>query len=178
MRHQLRPTIDSLESKALLSGVGTGLMAHSAVLQFEAQQVEKAPMITVKLTPREHLVLDQIQRLVTSGMTVTLTTDRPAYNPGQVVHITLTMTNTSNHEEIVGIGPSIDGFSITHNNVVIWRSNAGPQPTYIQRRAVKPGQSIVLTASWTATNLTGTFVVANQLAPAGPTATFTVSKPT
>ena len=69
-------------------------------------------------------------------MTVTLTTNHSSYNPGQIAKMTLTMTNTTNHDLKVGIGPSIDGFNIRHNGKLIWISNPQPQPEYIVLRTL------------------------------------------
>jgi hypothetical protein len=108
-------------------------------------------------------------------MAVSLTTNQAVYHPGQVATMTLTIRNTSTHAETIAMGPSIDGFFITHNDQVIWRSNAGPQPDFILLRVLRPGQSITLTANWTVPAATGSFVVHNQLFPDGPTATFAVT---
>jgi Intracellular proteinase inhibitor len=154
MIHQLHPSIDGLENKTLLSHLVAGLMAHHpTMLQAE------------------------VQREVTgSAMTVSLSTNQTTYNPGQVVQITLTMTNTSNHNETVLFGPSMDGFFITQNDKVIWRSNEGVEPEYIAKRILKPGQSITLTARWTVPpSVTGNFVVHDQMFPSGPVATFHVT---
>ena len=94
--------------------------------------------------------------------------------------MTLTATNDSNHNVTVAVGPNSNVFTITQNGQIIWRSNSGPQPLRpTVLRVLHPGQSLTLTASWTATAM-GTFVVHNQLAPQGPMATFSVeaSQPT
>jgi hypothetical protein len=156
MRHQLRPSIDGLENKALLSHVAASLVAHHIVLLHDVQR--------------------EVQRVEsTSAMAVSLTTNQPAYNPGQVVKMTLTLTNNSRHNETVLLGPSTDGFLITHNDKVIWRSNDGVMPFYIARDILKPGQSVTLSAHWTVPASTGNFVVHNQMFPAGPAATFAVT---
>jgi hypothetical protein len=152
MRHQLRPSVDGLENKILLSHLAAGLMAHHPLPQHEVQPVRGV-----------------------AAMAVSLTTNQPAYNRGQVVIMTLTMTNNSNHNETVMLGPSKDGFLITHNAKVIWRSNAGFVPQYLVKRILKPGQSMTLSAHWTVPAMTGNFVVHNQMFPAGPVATFNVT---
>jgi hypothetical protein len=150
LKHQMRPSVEGLENKTLLSHVAASLVAHHFALAHDAALVK------------------------TGSMAVDLTTNRPAYNPGQVVTVTLTMTNDSNHKERVLMGPSIDGFSVTHDGSVIWRSNRRSAPQYIARDMLVPGESIYLTAKWTATG-TGSFVAHNQIYPAVPMARFTVS---
>ena len=78
-------------------------------------------------------------------MTVSLTTNQNTYNPGQVVQITLTLTNASKHNETILNGPSQDVFSITQNNKVeFWRSkSAGFVPTIHCRRRNPQTGSIV-----------------------------------
>jgi len=109
-------------------------------------------------------------------LAVSLTTDRSYYNLGQPVNMTLTETNNSSHDVTVDFGPTIDGFSITHNGATVWVSNHGPQPQYILWETLKPGQSFTLKATWNGmpNEPTGVFVVHNELFPNGPTATFTV----
>ncbi len=83
--------------------------------------------------------------------------------------MTLTMTNSSSQNETVALGPSIDGFFVTQNAKVIWRSNSGVEPQYIVRRILKPGQSITLSAQWTIpASVSGAFVVHNELFPSVP----------
>ena len=87
----------------------------------------------------------------------------------------LTATNDSNSNVMIWVGPKLNVFSITQNGQTIWRSNSGPQPLIpTVGRVLHPGQSLALMAHWTA-NATGTFLVHNQLAPQGPTATFSVA---
>ena len=88
--------------------------------------------------------------------------------------MTFTETNTSDSTVRVPIGPSIDGFTITHDGATVWKSNSGIEPDFIVLENLAPGASITLTATWTASNLTGTFAVHNQLDPEGPAATFEV----
>jgi hypothetical protein len=153
MRHQLRPSIDGLENKTLLSHLAVGLIAHNTVHQAEVQ-------LAVPAQP---------------AMTVSLTTNQLTYNPGDVVKMSLTMTNTSKKDETVELGPSTDGFFITQNGNVIWKSNDGVEPSFIVKEILKPGQSITLTADWTVpASATGTFVVHDQLFPSGPSAAFVV----
>jgi len=156
MRHQLRPNIEGLESKALLSHLAAGLMEHAA--------------IQVRILPHRPARL-----LALSDLAVSLTTNQSIYSRGEIVRMTLTMTNRTNQNIKVAIGPSIDGFNIRHNGRLVWLSNPQPQPEYVVLRTLHPGQSIVLTANWTVGAPTGSFVVHNQLFPNGPTAGFTVT---
>jgi len=114
-------------------------------------------------------------------LAVSLTTDHSSYNLGQPVNITLTETNISSHDVTVEFGPSIDGFSITHNGDTVWTSNNGRIPMYILMETLEPGQSFTLKAIWDGTQNerpptqpTGVFVVHNALIPNGPTTEFTV----
>ena len=103
--------------------------------------------------------------ITTSPLAVSLTTNQATYLPGQTVRMTFTETNTSDSTVRVPIGPSIDGFTITQNGATVWRSNAGIEPLIIVLENLAPGASITLSATWTASNLTGTFAVHNQLDP-------------
>jgi len=151
LKHQMRPSVEGLENKALLSHVAASLVAHHVAAAHDAQLVE------------------------TGSMAAALTTNKPTYNPGQVVSMTLTLTNNSNHNETVLLGPSVDGFSITHNGTVIWRSNQGVEPQYIAKDTLRPGQSVTLFGHWTATATAGSFVAHNQMYPTSPVASFTIS---
>jgi hypothetical protein len=115
------------------------------------------------------------------ALAVSLTTDHSVYQRGQPVNITLTATNISSHDVSVVSGPSINGFSITHNGALVWISNNGLVSHLIGLETLKPGQSITLKATWDGrsnvgppTTPTGVFVVDNALIPNGPTATFTI----
>ncbi len=153
MRKQMHPCSDGLETRTLLSHLVAGLMAHHPVRQAEVQRVEAG-----------------------SAMAVSLTTNQPTYSPGQVVQMSLTMTNTSNHNEPVRLGPSVDGFFITQNGKVIWRSNEGLEPQYIVIRILKPQQSVTLASHWTVpASVNGTLVVHDQMFPSGPLARFNVT---
>ena len=115
-----------------------------------------------------------------SDLTISLTTNQSIYSIGQNVQMSLIATNNTRHNVAVWVGPNSNVFSITQNGQIIWKSNSGHQPLRpTVRRVLHPGQSLTLTANWTATT-TGTFVVHNQMAPQGPVATFSVeaSQPT
>jgi hypothetical protein len=152
MRHRLQPRIESLEAKALLS--------HLALAP--AGRIEMRMAVP-------HLVARP------AALTVTLNTNQTIYRPGQVVSMTFTETNHTGHAVTVAIGPSIDGFFIGHQGSIVWRSNSGNQPQFIQRRILGAGQSITLTAQWSAGVTLGTYVVRNQMAPFGASATFQIA---
>lgn len=110
-----------------------------------------------------------------SDVAVTLTTDRPVYAQGEPVKMTLTETNVTSHEIAVPVGPSIDGFFVTHDGATIWSSNRGPVPLYIMLRPLAPGASFSLTATWNGapnegrpTTSTGLFQVHSQVPGASP----------
>jgi hypothetical protein len=117
-----------------------------------------------------------------SGLAVSLTTDKSSYQPGRPISMKLTETNMSNQPITIADGPSIDGFFVTHDDVTVWASNEGPVAMYLAMRTLQPGQSFSLNATWNGiqdegppVSSDGVFVVHNQLAPNGPTATITLS---
>jgi Intracellular proteinase inhibitor len=148
-------------------------------LQFEvmeSREVLSASLAGASLAPPTLVTFPDKMALA-----VSLTTDHSVYQRGQPVNITLTETNISSHDVQVTLGPSIDGFSITHNGALVWISNKGPVPQFLTVETLKPGQSITLQATWDGrsnvgppTTPTGVFVVHNALIPNGPTATFII----
>jgi hypothetical protein len=113
-----------------------------------------------------------------SGLSYSLTTNQASYQPGQPVVMTFRETNVSSQPISVEEGPSIDGFDVSQNGVVVWRSNTGILPMFIASESLQPGQSLTLSASWngmavgSTSPLQGTFVISNQL---NPSVTTTVS---
>jgi len=112
---------------------------------------------------------------VSQGLVVKLTTDHRVYRRGQPEVITLTETNTSQHDITVYSGPSTDGFFVTHNGRKVWASNVGPQPMFILVRRLAPGLSITQSATWNgqsnigpASTPTGHFLVGSQVEGAQP----------
>jgi len=177
MRHEMRPSIDRLEDKALLSNLAVGLIAHQPLLQAELQRVDRLHVV-VDRGLVQHSALHAAAQAPPSNhatwMALSMWTDQTTYNVGQTVHMYLTITNNSQTDQTVALGPSVDGFLITQNGNVIWQSNTGAQPQYIVNETLAPGQSVTLSSQctmWT----TGTFVVSNQMCPEGPFATFTVT---
>jgi hypothetical protein len=106
------------------------------------------------------------------SLEASLTTNQSSYVLHQVVAMTFTETNDTGHVVSVDMGPSFDGFFVTRGGKTIWRSNPNA-PDFVVLRRVLPGQSITLTADWTAPAMAGTYVAHNQLAP-NVTASFTV----
>ena len=142
MRQQLRPTIEPLETKSLLS-------------QFSPAGVDRhvgrgVPAMT---------------RTIASRLEVGLKTNEVSYTPGQIVRMTFTETNKTEHDVVVAIGPSMETFSISHRGKTIWRSNPGVASNDIYLKNLKPGEAFTLTAAWTANSVTGKYLVHNQLAP-------------
>ena len=108
MRHQLRPSIEPLETKSLLSHMAVGLIGH------ELAGVGPA-----------------VIGVPASSLELSLSTNQTSYAQGQVVRMTFTETNDTGHYVSVELGPAIDGFAITRGGHTIWRSNAGVNPEYI-----------------------------------------------
>ncbi len=147
MRRSRRLVLETLEGKVLLSASATPI----------------APVSPPIIAP------------VSQGLVVKLSTDHQVYRRGQPVVITLTETNTSQHDITVTSGPSVDGFFVTHNGRKVWASNAGVQPMFILVRTLAPGQSITQSATWNgqsnigpSSTPTGHLVVGSQVAGAQP----------
>jgi hypothetical protein len=108
-------------------------------------------------------------------LTDSLTTNQASYTPGEVVRMTLIETNNTGKSITIGVGPSVDAFSITFGGKTIWRSRSGFTPDYIVREVLRPGQSLTLTAAWTAKSVLGAYVAHNQMPPAAIHADFSVA---
>jgi hypothetical protein len=68
-------------------------------------------------------------RALLSGLAVTVTTDQPSYQVGQPINITLTETNTTDHDMTVAEGCGVNDLWATQNGAELWRkSKDGPQP--------------------------------------------------
>jgi hypothetical protein len=137
------------------------------------------------LSHRRVLAVELLEsRRLLSSLSYSLTTDSSTYQVGQPIHMTFTETNNGPRPVKVGIGPSNSGFDVAHDGHVVWMSNGGVQPMYIQLRVLQPGQSITRTATWNGipsvgppSELTGTFTVTNQQARTAAHATFTIQPP-
>lgn len=148
MKRSRVPAVERLEGRALLSA---GLR--------RARLPVAAPLVAS----------------VSEGVKVVLATDHPRYHRGQPVVMTLTATNTSNHDVTVPFGPSADGFYVTQNGRAVWASNSGPQPLYLVLKTLRPGESFTLSATWDghanfrpASTPAGALVVHSQVAGAAP----------
>jgi hypothetical protein len=134
------------------------------------------------MTRRNRLKVELLEvRTLLSGLIESLTTDRSVYEAGQPIQMTFTETNNGNQAVNVVEGPSVDGFNVEQNGVVVWQSNFGINPFVLVDRQLEPGQSLTLTAAWNGVGdaagspaLTGTFTVVNQLDPHGASATFQI----
>ena len=121
---------------------------------------------------------------ITSPFTDTLTTNQSDYSAGEPVQMTFTMTNTSDEPASVVWGAVNDGFIVTQGNQVVWQSNSGVNPQFLVNDTVQPGKSLTFPGTWdgtvasdsTATTLTGSFVVTNQLDPS-VSASFQIGAP-
>jgi hypothetical protein len=140
---------------------------NPAVERLEGKNLLTAPATVAPVAP--------IVAAADQGLVVKLTTDHAVYHLGQPVVMTLTETNTSQHNITIELGPSRDGFFVTLNGNEVWASNTGPQPQYILVETLKPGESVKLSATWNgrsnigpASTPTGTLVVHSQVAGAAP----------
>ena len=143
----------------------------------------QAARLRMKARPR----LDGLEEraLLSSGLSISLTTNQAVYQPGQPIQFTFTETNNSDHEINTSYGPSVDGFLVSENGNSLWASNAGINPLFIVLDPLEPGQSLTLHSTWNGVpNLPGsppilaggTIAVTNQLDPAA-SATFQIASP-
>jgi uncharacterized repeat protein (TIGR01451 family) len=158
--NRLRPCVESLESRTVLSG---------------------APMAQVLVAnpPQEPLI-----PLKTSFVPVT--TDRAVYRIGQPVTITITETNTSNHDIQVLTGCQILHATVTKGGATVWRFiDARECPTGLG--VLHAHQSRHFTLIWNGKfnipNLppgishTGTFVIHAGVDGVSGSATIVIKKP-
>jgi hypothetical protein len=148
MKRAQTPALERLEGKALLS-----------------------PGLRVAHVPMSPPIVAQANQ----GVRIVLTTDQQIHHRGQPVVMTLTETNTSNQTMTVPLGPSTDGFYVTHNGREVWASNSGPQPQFVLLKTLDAGESCRLSATWNghsnigpASIPAGTLVVHSQLPGAAP----------
>ena len=85
-KHRCRPNLEPLEVKSLLSHMASGLASGF------------------------HGIRMPVAKAGQGSLVLGLTTNQKTYTPGQVVQMTFTESNESNHAMLVAIGPSIDGF--------------------------------------------------------------------
>ncbi len=155
MKHQQRPGIESLETKALLSHIALALTGSHA-----GKSVPAA-----------------ILKPLGTHLDVTVTTNLASYTPGELVEMTLTETNKSGHDVFIEVGPSVNGFSITYGGKTIWRSNSRlrPIPQDILRERLLPGESFTLKNHWIARDVVGAYIAHNQAAPVADTGPFSIA---
>jgi len=120
MRRSRSLVLETLEGKVLLAAIATPV----------------APVSPPMIAP------------LSQGLVVKLSTDHQVYRRGQPVVMTLTETNTTQHDITVESGPGVGGFFVTHNGHRVWASNTGVQPMFVLLRTLAPGQSITQSASW------------------------------
>ena len=139
-----------------------------------------------KISLRPHVETMEPRALLSSDLSVSLTTDKAVYQPGQPIELTFTETNNSDHEISLSYGPSVDGFVVSEEGQPVWQSNAGANPMFIVLDKLEPGQSLTLHSTWNGVPnqqgsspilAGGTFTVTNELDPDGPSASFQIASP-
>jgi hypothetical protein len=166
MRHQLSPSVDSLETKTLLSQVSVGFIGPELPLGRPIPiEAPVTPAVGMPVSPIIGTPAPPVMEMPIASLETSIATNQHKYSPGQTVAMTFSVTNNTSETVSVPIGPSIDGFSVTSSGKTIWTSNSGVTPDFIALRTLAPGQSIHLTADWRAPSMTGTFAVHNQLDP-------------
>lgn len=119
MRHPLRPSLEPLESRTVLS-TATGMPALAS---------QAAP--TTQAT----------------SLVVTVTTDHAVYQRGQPVSITVTEKNTSRHDVPVLVGCQILSVSGSSNGSPVWRFR-DLRECATGRGVLHAGQSRQFTVVW------------------------------
>ena len=146
-------------------------MKRSRDLVLEALECKQLPSTVTPISWISPPAIDTSSQ----GLAVKLSTAHQVYKEGEPVVITLTETNTSQHDITVEQGPSIGGIEVSHNSREIWASNSGVQPMFIMLRTLAPGQSITQTTTWNgqsnigpAWTATGRLVIGSQIAGVQP----------
>ncbi len=117
-----------------------------------------------------------------SGLSESLTATPSRTTAGTSIVLTFTETNVTDHDISVTLAQSTDGFVASKGGRPVWTSNPGVQPGIVTVETLKPGQSLTLSETWDGVSntsaggpaLKGRFVIHNELAPDGPTATVTL----
>jgi hypothetical protein len=86
--------------------------------------------------------------LPSSGLTVVVTTNHRVYHTGQAVVLTLTETNTTNHDIKVFRTSTLGGFTVSQKGRELWKSDSPIQPMFAYIETLHPGESITQTATW------------------------------
>jgi hypothetical protein len=118
-------------------------MRRSRKLAFESLE-ERTLLSAVRLSVP--LAPPPIVAPLNPGPTVRLTTNQPVYRVGQPVVMTLTETNTNQHDINVFLGPSSNGLFATRDGGKVLATNSGVRPMFLVSQTIKPGDSITLTA--------------------------------
>src|SRR5262249_13821233 len=107
--------------------VNNQLAPHGPFATFSVAASQSAPPVSPPVPPVSPPV-PPVSPPIGTGLDITLTTDKASYTVGQVVHMSVTATNDTDHDVALWVGPNSNVFSITQNGQVIWQSNSGPQP--------------------------------------------------
>ena len=90
--------------------------------------------------------------LLSAGLTLSMTTDKPSYVAGQVVTLKLTETNTGTTSLKVTDKPSGVLFSVeTPGGATVWTDAGVSKPMFATVQTLKPGQSLSYTETWKST---------------------------
>jgi Domain of unknown function (DUF4232) len=122
-----------------------------------------------------------------TGLTPSITTDAPVYQPGRPIQIQFTDTNNTSQPIKFVYGPSDDGFDVSEGGAVVYKSNGGVNPMVLLLDTLQPGQSKSFDFTWNGVSGTSgqgtavsvapaTFTVTNQLDPS-VSATFQIASP-
>jgi hypothetical protein len=176
----MRPNIDALEDKALLSNLAIGFIGPNPLLRAEVHRANSIGLV-VNSAGVHHSSLQAATPAAVSPsaawMSMSMSTDKTTYRVGETVTMSLTIKNVSPVSHTIQLGGGHSAFYITQNGIspvngsVYWRQ---VQPPAIVYKTLAPGQSVTLSAQCAMTK-PGTFVVWNEMCEDGPWVTFTVS---
>lgn len=172
MRRSLRPEVDPLEDRALLSAAHVAhiaqaahhalvhhALAHHALAHHAHHNVHhpahhapaKPPVV---VTPPAPIVPPIAPTPVSpppataTEIATTITTDKTSYKAGDSVTMTLKQTNISDHAVTMTWGPSGNAFIVSKAGATVWQSNDGIQPQYVLVYTLQPGESRTFSAVW------------------------------
>jgi hypothetical protein len=122
-----------------------------------------------------------------AGLVGSITAVAIATPSGPQVIETFVVTNTSNHDVQLAVGPVNQGFAASQAGRVVYNPNAGILPQFLRLDTFKPHESQTFQATWDVRSnlgtlgaegptLSGTFTITNELDPNGPKAAVTVGK--
>jgi hypothetical protein len=81
-------------------------------------------------------------------ITVTLTTNRQQYGPGQPVIIGLTLKNSSSQSITIPPSSASDGFSVISGSTIVWHTARTTRAIKAKARTLSPGESLTFQAIW------------------------------